>query len=664
MAHRHVYTLVPSEQTRSIVHDAKIAFQLQTMNSVSTPGDLFRAPHASGDTPPSGDTLGLRVSAEKMRMVFAGPWITFAVAMAAVVLIGIAMSYRPGGWTFGESRLVLSWSLVTTTGVLSRLCITLWLTSAKLSDKALVLAARRYAWNAVFAGATWGSASWMLLPADLLQQEGFLLVAMCMVMMTGVSGQAVHRAAVAAFSITLTGVFAAGLLRFGDLPHQLLALGYVPFCAMLILFARKQEAAVTGAIELSHENEGLLALRTLQEHAARQAQAAAEVAREHAEQANRAKITFMAATSHDLRQPMHALVQYVGHMRRICNDPQAQATLGKIEDSVAAMEDLLNAVLDFSKVSMGSIKPHVEVIDIDHLLASIDMQIRPFAEAKGLALVFESEGGCVQSDPVLLERIVRNIAQNAVRYTESGSITIRAASRGRIERILVSDSGIGIPQSERQRIFEPYYQVDNQARDRRKGLGLGLAIVRELADLLGVRIRLKTTSGHGSTFALDMRRADGSPMAKLVFPMVVSQDYVKGALIVLIDDDPMARDGITTTLKDFGCRVLAASSAGEALQALAGTEFTPQAIVADYRLEGGQTGLDAIAQVLANQRALFGDAFQLPALLISGDTSPDELQRVADGGFTMLHKPVGIELLHHELNALLARSRLATMPTQ
>ena len=171
-----------------MLHDAKIAFQLQTMTSLPTSSDRFLAPHASGDTPLNGDALGLRVSAQKMRMVFAGPWITFAVAMAAVALIGVTMSYRPGGWAFSESRLVLSWSLVTTTGAISRLCITLWLTNTKLSDEALVLAARRYAWNAVFAGATWGSASWMLLPAHLLQQEGFLLVAMCMVMMGASAG--------------------------------------------------------------------------------------------------------------------------------------------------------------------------------------------------------------------------------------------------------------------------------------------------------------------------------------------------------------------------------------------------------------------------------------------------------------------------------------------
>jgi two-component system, sensor histidine kinase len=269
----------------------------------------------------------------------------------------------------------------------------------------------------------------------------------------------------------------------------------------------------------------------------------------------------------------------------------------------------------------------------------------------------------VLSDAVLLERVVRNIAQNAVRYTESGSVTIRATQRGHIIRILVSDSGIGIPASEKQRIFEEYYQVNNQARDRRKGLGLGLAIVRELAELLAIRIRLKTVAGHGSTFVIDVRRADGPPVAAASVSEPPSIDYVKGAFVVLIDDDPMARDGVATTLKDFGCRVLAVASGVDALHALVDAEFPPQVIVADYRLEGGQTGLDAIAMVVENQVALCGESFRLPALLISGDTSPQELKRVFDAGYHMLHKPVSIELLHRELNSVLESMTLASAQT-
>lgn len=581
------------------------------------------------------------------------------VGIAAVTLVVLTMSFVGDGWKIKVSPSALMWTVATTASLFSRLCISLWFKIANLSDEDAVRHTRLYVWNGAFAGLAWGSSSFLLLPAHMLEQEGFLLVVMCMVMMGGVGGQAALRAVILSFSVTLTVVFSTGLLRFGDPPHDLLAIGYFPFCAMLVVYARKQEAAVTAAIELSLANEELLTLRTQQEQVARRAQAEAEEAREHAERADRAKTTFIAAVSHDLRQPMHALVQYVGHLEHICNDHAALDVIQKIEESVSAMEDLLNAVLDFSKISMGSIKPRIESVDIKHLLARVDTQIRPLAEAKGLAMTVESEGGFVLSDEVLLERIVRNIALNAVRYTESGTVTIRTTLRGPIVRILVSDSGIGIAPTEKRRIFEEYYQVDNRARDRRKGLGLGLAIVRELAQLLGVRIRLKTASGIGSTFVLDVGRADGPPVAEASVMAPPSIDYVKGAFVVLIDDDPMARDGVMTTLQDFGCRVLAVASGVEALHALADAEFAPQIIVADYRLEGAETGLTAIAMVVENQAALCGESFRLPALLISGDTSPQELKRVADAGYQMLHKPVSVEVLYRELNSVLERARSA-----
>lgn len=608
--------------------------------------------------------LQLRVRATKVRLSYSSLWGTFAAALAAMVLLVLSMSQTGSGWRFEVSRFGLIWSLATGGSLFSRLGISLWFKNARLSDEEAVRAASLSVWNGVYAGAAWGSASWLLLPARGLTQEGFLLVVMSMVMIAGVGGQAVHRAVVIAFSASLTVVFSTGLLRFGDSLHVPLALGYFPFCAVLVMYARNQEAAVTTAIELSLQNEELLALRTQQEHVARQAQAEAEVAREQAERADRAKTTFIAAASHDLRQPMHALVQYVGHLRRVGHDPAAQAaTLSKIDDSVAAMEDLLNAVLDFSKISMGAVKPRIEAVDVERLLTSVDTQIRPLAEAKGLIFSVKSDRGFVLSDEVLLERIVRNVAQNAVRYTEIGSVAIRAVRRGSIVRILVSDSGIGIPTPEKSRIFEEYYQVDNQARDRRKGLGLGLAIVRQLAELLDVRIRLKSVAGRGSTFALDVRSADAPPAAAAP-SSPTSIDYVKGAFAVLIDDDPMARDGITTTLKDFGCRVLSVASGVEALHALTDAEFTPQVIIADYRLEGGETGLDAIAMVVENQKALCGEMFRLPALLISGDTSPQELARVAGAGYRMLHKPVSVELLYRELNAVLESAARAASPAQ
>lgn len=293
------------------------------------------------------------------------------------------------------------------------------------------------------------------------------------------------------------------------------------------------------------------------------------------------------------------------------------------------------------------------MLGIDDILDAIDTQIRPLAQAKGLNLRIESDGGFVRSDEVLLERILGNIAHNAVKYTPSGTVAIRAVPRAEVMRVLLSDSGVGIAPAEKPRIFDEYYQVDNAARDRRRGLGLGLAIVRDLAHLLGARIRVKSVRGRGSTFVVDLPLARAAQSPEPARHTARPIDYVKGAFVVLIDDDRSAREAVFTTLKDFGCRAIAAASAAEALHALSTIDFAPQVILSDYRLEGSVDGLDAIATVLDNLRTLYGEDFALPAILISGDTSPDVLQRVAEAGFPMLHKPVRAELLHESLNAIL-----------
>ena len=599
----------------------------------------------------------LRVRASKARLAYASPWVTFGGAMAAVILVSVAMLWGGGDAPYSHSGPGLLWSLAAAASVLTRLGLSLHLKSAALDDAAVVRATQLYVWNAAFAGAVWGSAAWWLLPAQSVAQEGFLLVAMCMVLTGGVGGQASHHAAVNAFAVTLTLIFAAGLLRFSDRPHQLLGVGFVALCALLVLFARKQEAAIASAIELSLVNEELLGLRTEQERAARVAQADAEQARAQAEQAHRAKTAFIAAVGHDLRQPLHALVQYVGHLQRCLTQPHEQRTLAKIEDSVVAMEHLLNAVLDFSKISLGTIKPRLESVDLAQVLTSVDLQLRPLAQSKGLTLALQMRSAplIVRSDAVLLERIVRNIAHNALRYTDRGAVQIRALQRGDLVRVLVGDSGIGLAQADKQRIFEEHYQIGDHTRDHSKGLGLGLAIVRELAELLGIRVRLKTQLGRGSTFALELRRADPPQLVAESVESAPATDHVRGALVVLIDDDAMARDGVATTLRDFGCRVIAAASGLQALRALTEAEFMPQVIVADLHLADGESGLQAIAALVAQHRALCGPGFDLPALVISGDTSAHELKRVAEAGFPLLYKPVGVKPLHRALNAALER---------
>lgn len=576
-----------------------------------------------------------------------------AAGLGGVVIGLVGMSHAGPGWNFRFDSYVLAWAALTALTIVAKSSYALWVERGGQNDEGAIATVRIHAANFAVSGACWGSAAWFLLPARSVEQDAFLLAGMAMVMMGAAGAQAVCRPVVLGFTGALCVVFVSGLLRLGDLFHSSLGFGFAVYGVVVLMFARNQEIAVTRAIELALENEELLAEKSAEQQATQSARAAAEQARERAEKADRSKTNFIAATSHDLRQPMHALVQYVEHLRRTCSDRLSLATIGRIEESVAAMENLLNGVLDFSKISMGAIKPEIRVFPVERLLRSVETQIRPLAEAKGLEFRTESQGGCCRSDEVLLGRIVRNIAQNAVRYSESGSVVIRAALRGDTVRVLVADSGIGIPGSEKQRVFDEYYQVDNRARDRRKGLGLGLAIVRDLARLLNLRIRLKSRPGVGSTFVVEIPRAQPQAIIEDPPPARADRDFVRGAFVVLIDDDPLALEGLGTTLKDLGCRVLAASSGAEAMHALAQAEFAPQIILSDYRLAGDENGLAAIGMIIENQRALYGESFPLAALVMSGDTSPEELERVARAGYPMLHKPVGARRLHQALNAAL-----------
>ena len=239
----------------------------------------------------------------------------------------------------------------------------------------------------------------------------------------------------------------------------------------------------------------------------------------------------------------------------------------------------------------------ITTLAVDDVLGRLETQVRPGAEARGLTLQVQRCGGFVASDEALLDRVLRNLAQNAVRYTPAGRVARAVARRGFV-RVLVSDTGVGIAAGERKRIFDAYYQVDNPARDRRRGLGLGLAVVRDLGATLGLRIRLRSLPGKGSTFAVEIPEAPAPP-ASAAAAESGAVDLVRGAFVVVIDDDDAGRDGLSTTLRDMGCRVLEGTSADEILERLAEAEFAPQLLVSDYRLGNGATGVEAIARGVA-----------------------------------------------------------------
>lgn len=504
-------------------------------------------------------------------------------------------------------------------------------------------------------GSLWGSTSWLMLPGT----PGFapLLVTCMALVLIGGTGHLVQRLQLLAFVAPLTAVFCSGLLRVGGETQWVLAAAFFTVAALMMVFGTVRENTVKVAIRLGFKTEKLLQERTAQQLATDRARADAEAARAQAELANKSKNAFLAAAGHDLRQPMHALLQYVGQLQRRNRDAALDETIERAARALDSMQELLDSILEVSRLMLGAVRPSIEPVALAQILARLEAQVRPIAEDKGLEFVMSGDSALVETDPVLLERILRNLILNAIRYTDRGRVRVRCRHRSARMAIQVWDSGIGIARSEADRIFDEFYQVGNQARDRRKGLGLGLSIVRQLGALLAHPISLRSRPGKGSLFSVEVPLAHSAPSRSWSSARTPALDYVRASFVLLIDDNPSSLEATAQSLHTFGCRVVCAASSRDAVARLQRQECMPQLIVSDFRLEG-ETGLDAIRIVQADQKARFGNEFEIPGLVVSGDTAPEILEVVRHAGFPMLHKPLSLEALYAAVNALLRESAL------
>lgn len=510
---------------------------------------------------------------------------------------------------------------------------------------------RRLAVNGAVAGLLWGSSSFLLIGSKDIRQSTFLVCAIGLVIMGGAGAQAQYGRLVTSFVCSTTIMFVIGILVNAHLP-ALIGYGFIVYAGVAILFARQQQLAVKEIIELNLQNQELL-------RQARQSMHELEQARAAAESANRAKTRFLAATGHDLRQPMHALSLYVAHLR-LCRDRhELSDTLDKADAAIEAMKDLLNAVLDLSRISLGAIRPAPRCVEMDDVLERVKVQLQGQADAKGLQLQIDRFHGSAMTDPVLLERILCNIVLNAIRYTRFGRVTVRATRRGRRVTVRVADTGIGIPRRELAHVFEEFYQLDNPERDRHKGLGLGLAIVAQLGTLLSHRLSLRSRVGRGTVFRIELDACADTPAPITDASPIGADDFVSGCAVLLIDDDPLGLDSMVRTLRDFGCQVTAASSTLDALTKVGGEARIPDIILSDYRLKRGETGIDAIRIIRENLHGENAPALLTPGLIISGDTAAAEIAAVAHEGLIMLHKPLAPALLRAKMNELLRAYSMA-----
>jgi signal transduction histidine kinase len=369
------------------------------------------------------------------------------------------------------------------------------------------------------------------------------------------------------------------------------------------------------------------------------------------ELANAHKSRFLAAASHDLRQPLHALNLFVGQLQTEADPSERARLLARIEAAVDAMNEMFGALLDVSRLDAGVLEPSLVEFPVEQLLKRVETTFAESAREKGLRLRVLSSSAWVRSDFILLERMLFNLVSNAIRYTIRGGVLIGARPRGRQLRLDVWDTGAGVPESQRRNIFHEFYQVASPGSDHRAGLGLGLAIVERLGRLLDHPVDLASSLGRGSRFSVSVPRvAERRVPIDAAAPPAESVDPAIGKLIVVIDDDALVLDSVCGILRSWGCRAVPAASDTAAARRLRELGEQPDVIICDFRLADGKTGIEAIESLCA------GLGVAVPAFLVSGDTAPERLREASASGYRLLHKPVAPITLRAQLNRILEDS--------
>lgn len=390
------------------------------------------------------------------------------------------------------------------------------------------------------------------------------------------------------------------------------------------------------------------AQRDLEQKVANATQALREQ-KDAAERANSAKSRFLAAASHDLRQPMHALSLLVSAAQRE-TDPAAQSVIiRRIETGTSALSDLLNSLLDISRLDGGGVQVRQEDFALDGLMHRLQDTYQGLAEEKGLELVIRPTKACTHSDPALLERIVGNLLSNAIRYTPSGG-AVYVAVRPRAQEwvIQVRDNGPGIPLQDQQTIFQEFVQLSNPQRDRSLGLGLGLAIVQRLVQLLDHRVEVRSRPGRGATFGLCIPRISLNETSAAIDQGKASDPLeLHGLRILVVEDDELVRQSFAGLLGMWGAHVDVFEQAEAALAHLQTRHSTPQLVITDHRLGGTLNGLE-LSHAIARQQGV-----PVPTLLITGDTEDEALQRLAEPHIQVLYKPVKPNVLIANITRLL-----------
>jgi signal transduction histidine kinase len=505
----------------------------------------------------------------------------------------------------------------------------------------------RVSWKALLLlqGAMWGVAAWLFWGLGTAYDRLallFILYSYCVASVQLLSTQ--WRVFLAFISLVLVPTITRVATDTSQPGHWQLAGILTLMFAITVLMARTAGSALGQAIRLKSRTD-MLALQLRVE------KAEAEAARRAAEAASRAKTQFFAAASHDLRQPLHAMGLFAEALRQRIRDPEVASLVNSINESVDALEGLFGELLDITRIDTGGVEVNPAPVRLKELFARLRLHFEPVAFEKGLQLSFRGGQHVVQADPVLLERILRNLVSNAIRYTDDGGVLVSCRRvQGRL-RVQVWDSGVGIPEAMLPRVFEEFFQVQGNRplqAHQRKGLGLGLAIVKRLSDLMQTEVSVRSRVSHGTVFTLEL--PVGKAPRPLEAPAAGGRSPIgltlEGRRFVVVEDEAAVREGLVVLLQAWGASVDAFETV-ESVQAWVETSppEAPDLLLVDYRLPHGSTGLEALAVLRGHwpQR-------RLPAILVTGSSLGGHEDEALAHDFHLLIKPV----LPNKLRAMIA----------
>ncbi|MEO8849685.1 MAG: ATP-binding protein, partial [Casimicrobiaceae bacterium] len=440
--------------------------------------------------------------------------------------------------------------------------------------------------GSALAGALWGFASVAMFPAS-APGQALMIVCLFGVVLGGLNLTAVYKQSFYGFALPALAPLIVRVALEGDPVHWNTAGVMLVVLAFILAFGHRLNDLLTHALASRYETADLIIELKEQTRAAHSARAAAEAA-------NRAKSQLLAAASHDLRQPLHALALFSAALAERTRGSDLAALVANVERSTASLDAQFDQLLDLSRLEANAFHPARTRVTLAPLFARLRSEFAPHAQARSLELRFASTSAAVDSDPALLARILRNLIGNALRYTQSGGVIVGARRRDGRVAIDVFDTGPGICAQDRERIFDEFFQITSLADSPQagRGSGLGLAIVKRFATLLGHQISVDSRVGRGARFRLLCARAEGAGATRRALPLARSsrKGTLDGALVAVIDDDAAAIEGMRALFGAWGARVAGGTHAEAVLDALGVLESYPALIIADLRLANGADG--------------------------------------------------------------------------